>query len=81
MWRVLTSTTPSSSDDNHCARIRYNFLRYRPVFEAIIQSAAIYSAASLLLVITAVAHLDKEVLAGVLIVMPPIVVRPVLRSG
>ncbi|PIL26563.1 hypothetical protein GSI_12321 [Ganoderma sinense ZZ0214-1] len=53
MWRVLR--LKSSEAQEHWgwhSRAIFNFVRYRRVFEAIVQSAAIYSAASISLLVT-----------------------------
>ncbi|PIL26556.1 hypothetical protein GSI_12314 [Ganoderma sinense ZZ0214-1] len=54
MWRVLRTyhRDDACEDGDWRTRARINLARYRPVFEAILQSAAVYSTASLVLLIT-----------------------------
>ncbi|KAM5539577.1 hypothetical protein V8D89_006686 [Ganoderma adspersum] len=53
MWKVLRSESSEAQDHwRWHSRAIFNFVRYRRVFEAIIQSAAIYSAASISLLVT-----------------------------
>ncbi|KAM5539575.1 hypothetical protein V8D89_006684 [Ganoderma adspersum] len=53
MWRVLRQKCSEVQDHwNWSSRVIFNLVRYRRVFEAIIQSAVIYSAASISLLVT-----------------------------
>ncbi|KAM5539574.1 hypothetical protein V8D89_006683 [Ganoderma adspersum] len=53
MWRVLSSQDSEAQEHWRLySRAAFNFVRYRRVFEAIVQSAAIYSAASISLLVT-----------------------------
>ena len=54
MWRVLRTyhRDDDCEDGDWKTRAKLNLARYRPVFEAILQSAAVYSTASLVLIIT-----------------------------
>ncbi|KAM5539319.1 hypothetical protein V8D89_007010 [Ganoderma adspersum] len=54
MWRVLRTyhRDDACDDGDWKTRARLNLVRYRPVFGAILQSAAVYSTASLVLLVT-----------------------------
>lgn len=54
MWRVLRTyhRDDACEDGDWKTRARLNLVRYRPVFGAILQSAAVYSTASLVLLVT-----------------------------
>ena len=54
MWRVLRTyhRDDDCEDADWKTRAKINLVRYRPVFEAILQSAAVYSTASLVLIVT-----------------------------
>lgn len=75
VWRVLRSKGPEVDDSwKWHSRAIFNFVRYRRVFEAIIQSAAIYSTASLSLLITTFVSPNIGLYAC-LCAFPPLIVR------
>ena len=75
MWRVLRQKGSEVQDhwDWHSLAI-FNFVRYRRVFAAIIQSAAIYSVASISLLVTTLISPNIGFYAC-LSVFPPLIVR------
>ena len=76
MWKVLRSESSEVQDHwRWHSRAIFNFVRYRRVFEAIIQSAAIYSAASISLLVTTLISPNIGLYAC-LCVFPPLIVRP-----
>ncbi|KAI1795357.1 hypothetical protein LXA43DRAFT_992439 [Ganoderma leucocontextum] len=76
MWRVLRSKSSEAQDHwRWHSRAIFNFVKYRRVFEAIIQSAAIYSTASISLLVTM--FISPNIgLYACLSVFPPLIVRP-----
>ena len=53
MWRILNAKDPQSQDHwEWHSRAMFNFVKYRRAFKAVIQSASIYSMASISLVAT-----------------------------
>ena len=75
MWRVLRQKGSEVQDhwDWHSLAL-FNFVRYRRVFAAIIQSAAIYSVASISLLVTTLISPNIGFYAC-LSVFPPLIVR------
>ena len=75
MWRVLRQKGSEVQDhwDWHSLAL-FNFVRYRRVFGAIIQSAAIYSVASISLLVTTLISPNIGFYAC-LSVFPPLIVR------
>ena len=76
MWRVLSAKDNEAQEHWRMhSRAAFNFVRYRRVFGAIVQSAAIYSAASISLLVTM--FISPNVgLYACLCVFPPLIVRP-----
>ncbi|KAI1795353.1 hypothetical protein LXA43DRAFT_38505 [Ganoderma leucocontextum] len=86
MWRVLRTyhRDDDCEDGDWKTRARLNLVRYRPVFEAILQSAAVYSTASILLIATFLASPDVAYYTSLSIFSPLIGLMfslIVLRTG
>ena len=81
MAKVLKSGGGNVQDHwNWGSRALFNFVRYRRVVEAVVQSAAIYSVASISLVVTI--FLSPNIgYSACLCVFPPLIVRVSLSSA
>ncbi|KAI0683667.1 hypothetical protein C8T65DRAFT_235247 [Cerioporus squamosus] len=75
MWRLLKSDTLVHAHWQWHSRAWFNLVRYRRVVEAIVQSAAIYSIASIALVVTSFLSPNIGYVAC-LAIFPQLIVRP-----
>ena len=81
MWRLLRSDMLVHAHWQWHSRAWFNLVRYRRVFEAIVQSAAVYSTASIALVVTSFLSPNIGYVACLSIFSPLIVGSCVLMAG